>query len=194
MNIQEKLAKTQRGAHTDDTLTPEERLQSAREEIKDLREPQKFDFIDGLNLAGGGAMGGATAHLIVEGLGDNIQDERVKIGLKVIGTTIGALAVYAAGRKSEEMYVEARIDDANHELTQAQNDVIIANQQEAKEARNAALTERKQMMEKYNPLFEEANNRLLENELIGSIDTKQTELAGKSIAVKEAGQNVTINL
>ncbi len=84
MNYAEKMAASQRGKH--DHLDPQDKLDAARQELKDVRNPSKFDLQDGLSTAG---------HAGVVGLGMNTLLNKTGFGATMTGGQRAALGIGA---------------------------------------------------------------------------------------------------
>jgi hypothetical protein len=121
MSHAKNMAIMQRAEQNDPSMTPEERLEALREEVRELQQPQGIDLGDGVNAVLGATAGALLTNHFIKNSGlSGTQKLIATIGASFVAAAVTTLA----GRKVEADYVEARISSAYNELTNASLEVM----------------------------------------------------------------------
>jgi hypothetical protein len=125
---EEREAKARRGQH-EQIESPEQRLQAARDELESIRNPETFNK-DNLGAAALGAGVGLANGAMLAGLiqGEDKNTKAIRGAIAVTGAVIGALGGFKVSSNAQEAVREARYNDLQHEVTHAQNDLLLQQQ------------------------------------------------------------------
>jgi hypothetical protein len=125
---EEREAESRRGQY-DKIESPQDRLDAARQELNSARNPETFNK-DNLGSAALGAGVGLANGAMLAGLiqGEDKNSKAIRGAIAVSGAVIGAISGFQMSSNAQREVRNNRYNDLQHEVTHAQNDLLLQQQ------------------------------------------------------------------